>query len=452
MAATNGGFVVHSFAGDDPLACKDHVRKLLGMDPFKANGHAKPAKKTYFTYHDETGAIIYQVEGRIITTVAKRSFSNGGRTATADGSAAQGVSMACAASPIACRSCLSPSPMTARSPSWKARLRPICFGPGTSRRRATAAERKIGGRHSAYLSGADTIVLPDNDDPGRLHLDAVARSLKEVGRLDLPGLGLKGDVIDWAAAGGTREQLDDLIENTAQPWTAEASSNGEDGTDSRSPKKPPSRVIGAGTFMRSYAPISYTVEGLLPSGFFYALTAKTGAGKTAFAQALTFAVTMNRPVLIGAEVEPGRVAYVTLENPDDFKMKLAVGCYVHGISWDKIEPRLAIIEGRDTPEQIIDGLKLDAKANGSFQHVNIDALQAGFAAAGGGKFNDNESILAYVMRLRALTGLPGKPSVLVLCHLTKNATEDDLQPYGGGATINELDGNLTLWKLRCRKT
>jgi hypothetical protein len=61
MAATNSGFIVHSFAGDDPLACKDHVRKLLGMDPFKANGHAKPAKKTYFTYHDETGAIIYQV-------------------------------------------------------------------------------------------------------------------------------------------------------------------------------------------------------------------------------------------------------------------------------------------------------------------------------------------------------------------------------------------------------
>ena len=209
---------------------------------------------------------------------------------------------------------------------------------------------------------------------------------------------------------------------------------------------PPSIVCGAGTFMSTYTPISYTAEGMLPSGFFYALTAKTGAGKTAFAQAVTFAVTMNRPNIIGAEVAPGRVAYVTLENPIDFKMKLAVGCYVHGISWDEIEPRLAVIEGRDTPEQIVEGLKLDAEANGSFQHVNIDTLQAGFSAAGAGKFNDNESILAYVMRLRALTGLPGQPSVLVLCHPTKNATEDDLLPYGGGATVNEIDGNLTLWK------
>jgi hypothetical protein len=78
--------------------------------------------------------------------------------------------------------------------------------------------------------------------------------------------------------------------------------------------------------------------------------------------------------------------------------------------------------------------------------VNIDTLQAGFSAAGGGKFNENESILAYIMRLRPLTVLPGLPSVLIPCHPTKNATEDDLLPYGGGATVNEIDGNLTLWK------
>jgi AAA domain len=209
---------------------------------------------------------------------------------------------------------------------------------------------------------------------------------------------------------------------------------------------PPSRVTSAAAFMKTYTPISYTVDGLLPSGFMYAQTARTGAGKTAFAQAVTFAVTMNRPDIIGAEVAPGRVAYVTLENALDFKMKLAVGCYVHGISWDEIDPRLAVIEGRDTPEQILEGLKLDAEANGSFQHVNIDTLQAGFSAANAGKFNDNESILAYVMRLRPLTGLPGQPSLLILCHPTKDATEDNLLPYGGGATVNELDGNLTLWK------
>jgi hypothetical protein len=40
--------------------------------------------------------------------------------------------------------------------------------------------------------------------------------------------------------------------------------------------KPPSVVVGAGSFMRTYAPISYTVEGLLPSGFMYEQPEQTG--------------------------------------------------------------------------------------------------------------------------------------------------------------------------------
>jgi hypothetical protein len=78
----------------------------------------------------------------------------------------------------------------------------------------------------------------------------------------------------------------------------------------RAPKKPPSRVIGARTFMRSYVPISYTLGGILPSGYLYGLTAKQGSGKTAWKIAATIEVAMNRPDVIGCDVEPGRVAYV----------------------------------------------------------------------------------------------------------------------------------------------
>jgi AAA domain len=218
--------------------------------------------------------------------------------------------------------------------------------------------------------------------------------------------------------------------------------NGED----KAPEKPPSRVTGAGTFMQSYVPISYTLGGILPSGYLYGLTAKQGSGKTAWKIAATIAVAMNRPDVIGCDVEPGRVAYVSIENPTDFKMKLAVNCYAYNISYDEIEPRVAIIDGRDTPEQIFQGLKLDAEKNGSFQLVCFDTFQAGFAAAGAGAFNDNEAVLNYVTRLRPLTMLPGSPSALVAFHPTKNAGEGELIPYGGGSTYNEIDGNLTLWK------
>lgn len=71
------------------------------------------------------------------------------------------------------------------------------------------------------FSGADVVILPDNDDAGREHRDLVAASLKDVANvrsLDLPGLPLKGDVSDWLAAGGTGAALLALAE-AARPYT-----------------------------------------------------------------------------------------------------------------------------------------------------------------------------------------------------------------------------------------
>lgn len=35
------GFVVNSFANDDPLACRDYVRERIGLFAFKPNGHGR---------------------------------------------------------------------------------------------------------------------------------------------------------------------------------------------------------------------------------------------------------------------------------------------------------------------------------------------------------------------------------------------------------------------------
>jgi hypothetical protein len=39
--------------------------------------------------------------------------------------------------------------------------------------------------------------------------------------------------------------------------------------------------------------------------------------------------------------------------------------------------------------------------------------------------------------------MPGKPCIITACHPVKNATDDNLIPRGGGAFLNEVDGNLT---------
>lgn len=83
--------------------------------------------------------------------------------------------------------------------------------------------------HSAFLRGRWVIVLPDNDEAGRNHAQQVAQSLQGVAAsvqiVELPGLPDKGDVSDWIAAGGTKDELKRLAEAApvwtpaaAQPW------------------------------------------------------------------------------------------------------------------------------------------------------------------------------------------------------------------------------------------
>jgi len=72
--------------------------------------------------------------------------------------------------------------------------------------------------YSNWLKGAKVVILPDNDEPGRKHAQQVAQSLygkaASVKVLELPGLPAKGDVSDWLAAGGTKEELLKLAEET----------------------------------------------------------------------------------------------------------------------------------------------------------------------------------------------------------------------------------------------
>jgi hypothetical protein len=76
------GFLVHSFAGDDPIICRDYVRGKLGLQAFKPNGNGErfseediqravmaaaqataPKSKpvAIYDYTDENGKLLYQV-------------------------------------------------------------------------------------------------------------------------------------------------------------------------------------------------------------------------------------------------------------------------------------------------------------------------------------------------------------------------------------------------------
>jgi hypothetical protein len=73
-----------------------------------------------------------------------------------------------------------------------------------------------------WLADRDVYVLPDNDEAGEKHAQQVAASVhgkaSSVRIVRLPGLSHKGDVSDWLAAGGTKNELLQLCE-AAELWT-----------------------------------------------------------------------------------------------------------------------------------------------------------------------------------------------------------------------------------------
>ena len=93
--------------------------------------------------------------------------------------------------------------------------------------------------YAEVLRDRDVVILPDNDAPGTAHAETAARSLRGVAAsvrvLMLPDLAPKGDVSDWIEAGGTKAELEWLVDAQA-PWAPPA--GGWDG-DGDGPPMPP---------------------------------------------------------------------------------------------------------------------------------------------------------------------------------------------------------------------
>jgi len=93
---------------------------------------------------------------------------------------------------------------------------------------ATTNSGGVGQWRKSYgktLDGIPVVVIPDNDKVGRNHAEKVARSVwmggaQSVKILDLPGLADKGDVFDWLANGGDKDQLEKLA-GLADDWLPE---------------------------------------------------------------------------------------------------------------------------------------------------------------------------------------------------------------------------------------
>jgi hypothetical protein len=160
--------------------------------------------------------------------------------------------------------------------------------------------------HSEYLRDADVVILPDNDVAGRKHVDVVAASLQAVGAkvrvLELPDLPDKGDIVNWAKAGGTVEKLHDLIEqHEAKPWAAT-----EQGTST-----PNTWRFYTG---EAPPPPRWLIKGILPENGVALIAGQWGTYKTTVA--LDFAISIMAGTAFAQHYRikrHGAVLYIALE-------------------------------------------------------------------------------------------------------------------------------------------
>jgi AAA domain len=192
-------------------------------------------------------------------------------------------------------------------------------------------------------------------------------------------------------------------------------------------------------FTANYVLPDYLIDGILQQRFVYSLTARTGTGKTSLV--LLFAAHVGEGLAFGMrEVERGAVLIFAGENPDDIRARwIAMS---QRVPFDIETIPVYFIPGRFKISQLIERIRQEVRKLGGVKLLIIDTSAAYFE---GEDENSNVQLGAHAARLRGLD-LPGGPCTIINCHPTKNAPDDNLVPRGGGAFVNEVDGNLTARK------
>jgi phage/plasmid primase-like uncharacterized protein len=209
------------------------------------------------------------------------------------------------------------------------------------------------------------------------------------------------------------------------------------------PVAPPKRIVTGKEFIASFVPPDWLVEGIVQRGRLYSCTSPTGHGKTAIWLYIGCMLQTGRKVG-HLETVPGNVLILAGENAEDHKARMIGMVKAFNIAVDRLP--YALPATFPLSEQEADKLRQDISALGvPFVLIIEDTFAAFFP---GDDENSNPQTGAYTRTLRTLTECDGNPAVVSLCHPVKNASRDNLLPRGGGATLNEVDGNLTLWAER----
>ncbi len=203
-------------------------------------------------------------------------------------------------------------------------------------------------------------------------------------------------------------------------------------------------VLTVSEFLAVHVAPDYVVDGLFKRGYLYSFTAMTGAGKTAIWLLIAeIASNRRRRRKLGPhEVEHVRVVYIACENAVDVQERLIGMEATMGFSRDDLD--LLVIDKVFDLKKNLPRIRKEVEAFGG--NVGLVVIDTSAAMFQGEDENSTTQMLEHAKTQRKLCELPGRPCVVALNHPTKHVPGPEfLLPRGGGAYLNEVDGNFTAW-------
>jgi hypothetical protein len=208
------GFIVHSFAGDDPLLCRDHVRKLLGLPAFEPKKNESGGGKSWTLISEH----IYRTEANEPFLRVRKCRDEHGkkqyRQSRWDGRQWITGKPAGGKVPYRLPELIAAAPdatiYIVEGEKCADAVARLGFVSTTNSEGADAGKgKKWTSDLNRWFKGRNVVIVGDNDGPGRRHVQHVAKNLHDVAEtvrvLDLakcwPGeaMPVGFDVVDWIA-------------------------------------------------------------------------------------------------------------------------------------------------------------------------------------------------------------------------------------------------------------
>jgi hypothetical protein len=288
-----------------------------------------------------------------------------------------------------------------------------------------------------WFKGADVVILPDNDEPGRKHRDLVGSKLATVARrvrvLDIPGLPEKGDVTDWIDAGNDPASLYDLVEARAKVWTPESAWR------SHFNALPWANLDDPGPEHE------WLIKGLLTRGERSMCAGESQAGKSFFT--LDIALSIARGVdFFGLRTMKGGVIYQAGEGGRGIKKRLRAYRQFHGIARDADLPFVLLPSpvdlygNEDQTNLLMEEIRHWSKTfTVPLELVVIDTLSAATPGANENTSEDMSVVLARCARIAEEC----RCHVMIVHHMNAGGAK----PRGHTSIFANLDNVITIRKL-----